>query len=136
MDATEQHVWHHQDQAGTRINTTLEKNTKGYNFSIVVVNAVDPDQALDLIEQTRAELALRYGDSELSEKIKKLEFQLDETETYRQADHRRAATAEARLQELEKLITQAYQDLQNRDFEEVGIHLGAAWDTIQSEEVV
>ncbi len=74
----EQHIWHHQEQATMRLNVTLEKNSKGYNFSVVVVNAPDCELALDVLDQARSELANRYGDSELLARIEDLTGRLND----------------------------------------------------------
>lgn len=77
----EQHVWHHQEQAAARVNVTLEKNTKGYNFAVTVMNCADPDQALDMLEATRAELARTYGEDALKQKLDTALLQLAEIAT-------------------------------------------------------
>ena len=44
-----------------RINVSVEKNTKGYNFSATVVNAKSTEEAMEILNKTVAALKAEYG---------------------------------------------------------------------------
>jgi len=59
--ANEQHLYHHND-GRIKINVSIERNTKGYNWSIDVSNAATVDEAIAQLEDGRAKLAALYGE--------------------------------------------------------------------------
>jgi hypothetical protein len=74
----EQHIYHHAQQVEMRVNATVEKNSKGYNYSVTVVNASCTEEAMDAINATMYDLAEQYGAEEMTAKIAKLEAKVDE----------------------------------------------------------
>ena len=58
---TEQHVYHHSDTDGARVNTSIEKNTKGYNWGVTVTGAKTVAEAILLLNQANSELKALYG---------------------------------------------------------------------------
>lgn len=56
----EQHVYHHYDNDGARINVKVEKNTKGYNYEATVTGAKNDEEALEILDKLVAELKLRF----------------------------------------------------------------------------
>jgi hypothetical protein len=59
--AEEQHIYHHYDNDGAKINVSTEKNTKGYNWSVTVTGASSIAEACRLLFQAEQELQKQYG---------------------------------------------------------------------------
>ena len=58
----DQHVYHHNDaNQEPTINTSVEKNTKGYNYSATVVGARSVEEAMKLQTEIIDSLARVYG---------------------------------------------------------------------------
>jgi hypothetical protein len=56
-----QHVYHHSDTAGPRINSKVEKNWKGFNYEVTVTCARDVAEAMSLLREAMESLANQYG---------------------------------------------------------------------------
>ena len=52
----DQHIYHHNDTDGARVNVSAERNTKGWNYSATVVSAKTPAEAIQLLAETLAHL--------------------------------------------------------------------------------
>lgn len=82
----DQHVYHHNEPVEMRLNVVVEKNTKGYNYSVTVVNASCTEEALEVIDDTINSLAAQYGAEEMTAKIAKLEDALAEAIARREVE--------------------------------------------------
>ena len=60
-DARQVHVYHHRDDDRPRINVSVEKNSKGYNWTVTVTSAADLDQAIRIIGDAEERLRNYYG---------------------------------------------------------------------------
>ena len=60
----EQHIYHHYDNDGARINVKVEKNSKGFNYEATVTGAKSVAEAILLVAQTEKELKALYGAKE------------------------------------------------------------------------
>lgn len=60
MNENEQHVYQHTDLT-PRINVSVEKNTKGHNWTATVINASSVEQAMELLKQVTDSLQRAYG---------------------------------------------------------------------------
>jgi hypothetical protein len=60
----EQHIYHHNDSDGARINTSFEKNTKGYNFAATVTGAKTVAEAIALLVDAQKQLEAVFGKPE------------------------------------------------------------------------
>lgn len=58
---TIQHVYHHNDPTQPKITLGIEKNTKGYNWSVSVSGASGVAEALVLLNAANEELKAQYG---------------------------------------------------------------------------
>lgn len=56
----EVHTYHHYDNDGIRINTSFEKNSKGYNYSATVVGAKTVDEALNTLKEVQEKLEAHF----------------------------------------------------------------------------
>ncbi len=57
----EQHIYHHSDNDGARINVKVEKNTKGFNYEATVTGAKTVDEAIALLKEAQQKLQATYG---------------------------------------------------------------------------
>lgn len=57
----EQHIYHHSDSDGARINVKVEKNTKGFNYEATVTGAKSVDEAIALLRDAQAQLQATFG---------------------------------------------------------------------------
>lgn len=57
----EQHIYHHNDNDGPRINVKVEKNTKGFNYEATVTGAKSVKEAVDLLKEAQSELQKIFG---------------------------------------------------------------------------
>lgn len=57
-----QHVYHHSEENVTTLNIGIEKNTKGFNWSVTVVGAKSVEEAIQLISEANFALKKSYGD--------------------------------------------------------------------------
>jgi hypothetical protein len=60
-DLTAQHVYHHNDSDGLRVNMSIEKNSRGYNYSVTVVGAKTVEEGLAVIKEAEEKLKEEYG---------------------------------------------------------------------------
>jgi len=58
----EQHIYHHNDSDGVRINVKVEKNTKGYNYEATVTGAKTVEEAMAALDKAQAALQARFGE--------------------------------------------------------------------------
>jgi len=56
----EQHVYHHNDSDGARINVKVEKNSRGFNYEATVTGAKTVDEALTLLKDAEEKLRLQF----------------------------------------------------------------------------
>lgn len=57
----EQHIYHHSDNDGARINVKVEKNTKGFNYEATVTGAKTVEEAMSLLQEAQKKLEATYG---------------------------------------------------------------------------
>jgi hypothetical protein len=57
----EQHIYHHLDDDGPRINVKVEKNTKGSNYEATITGAKTVEDALSLLTDAKARLEKEFG---------------------------------------------------------------------------
>lgn len=57
----EQHIYHHNDFEGPRINVKAERNTKGYNYEATVTGAKTVEEAMAILNEAIAKLEAQYG---------------------------------------------------------------------------
>ena len=57
----EQHIYHHSDNDGARINVKVEKNTKGFNYEATVTGAKSVEEAIALLKEAQAKLEIETG---------------------------------------------------------------------------
>ena len=62
----EQHIYHHSDRDGARVNVKAERNSKGWNYEATVTDAKSPDEAMQLLLQTIASLEAKFGNKQES----------------------------------------------------------------------
>jgi hypothetical protein len=57
----EQHIYHHNDSDGVRINVKVEKNTKGFNYEATVTGAKTVEEAMTTLKSAQSALEAQYG---------------------------------------------------------------------------
>ncbi len=57
----DQHIYHHNDADGPRINVKAERNTKGYNYEATITGAKSINEVLTLLNEAIAQLETQYG---------------------------------------------------------------------------
>lgn len=57
----EQHIYHHSDNDGPRINVKVEKNSRGFNYEATVTGAKTVEEALNLLKDAEAKLSAAYA---------------------------------------------------------------------------
>ena len=57
----EQHIYHHNDNDAPKVNVSVEKNTKGYNWSATIVGASTVEQAIEMVVKANQELTKKFG---------------------------------------------------------------------------
>jgi len=62
----DQHVYQHTDKA-PRINVSVEKNSRGRNWTATVVDAQDVETAMALLKQVTDSLERAYGTSQTTD---------------------------------------------------------------------
>jgi hypothetical protein len=60
----EQHIFHHSDSDGIRINVKVEKNTKGFNYEATVTGAKTVEDAMQALKSAQGALEQQYGASQ------------------------------------------------------------------------
>ncbi len=58
----DQHIYHHSDSDGARINVKVEKNTKGFNYEATVTGAKTVEEALSLLKEAQQKLQAEFGE--------------------------------------------------------------------------
>ena len=57
----EQHIYHHNDSDGVRINVKVEKNSRGYNYEATVTGAKTVEEAMAALKSAQGALEAQYG---------------------------------------------------------------------------
>jgi len=57
----DQHIYHHSDSDGPRVNVKAEKNTKGFNYEATVTGAKTVEEAMLILVEATTELQKIYG---------------------------------------------------------------------------
>ena len=57
----EQHVYHHNDSDGARINVKVEKNSRGFNYEATVTGAKSVDEAMSLLKEAESRLKAEFA---------------------------------------------------------------------------
>lgn len=60
----EQHIYHHSDSDGVRINVKVEKNTKGFNYEATITGAKSVEEAMTALKSAQTALEATYGQKE------------------------------------------------------------------------
>jgi predicted Zn-dependent peptidase len=58
MPPEEQHVYHHSE--GPKLNISVEKNSRGYNYSATVTNASEVPEAMKILKDAVAQLRKEF----------------------------------------------------------------------------
>lgn len=66
-NGTEQHVYHHYDNDGARVNVSFERNSRGVNYSATVTGAKTVAEAIELLLAAEEALKKQFQDSEKKE---------------------------------------------------------------------
>jgi hypothetical protein len=62
MDKTnDQHVYHHNDSDGLRINMSIERNSRGINYSVTIVGAKSVVEGMTALKEAETSLKSEYG---------------------------------------------------------------------------
>lgn len=56
----EQHIYHHSDNDGARVNVSFEKNSRGFNYSATVTNAKSVEEAMKMLVEAEGRLADKF----------------------------------------------------------------------------
>lgn len=59
----EEHVYHHLDDAGPRVNVKLEKNSRGFNWEVTVLGAKSIEHAAAMLAEAEAKMTELYGEA-------------------------------------------------------------------------
>jgi hypothetical protein len=62
--SADQHIYHHSAVDGARVNMELERNSRGFNWKITVVDAPSVDAALALIADAKEKIAAQILESD------------------------------------------------------------------------
>ena len=57
----DQNIYHHYDNDGVRINVSVEKNTKGFNYNATVTGAKSVEEAMKALIEAQSALEAKYG---------------------------------------------------------------------------
>lgn len=60
----EQHIYHHYDNDGLRINMSIEKNSRGFNYSVTIVGGKSVDEAMATLKMAESYLKAEYSADE------------------------------------------------------------------------
>ncbi len=60
MDGEAQHVYHHYDNDGARVNVSFEQNSRGVNFSATVTGAKTVEEGIRLLVEARKALEQQF----------------------------------------------------------------------------
>jgi hypothetical protein len=55
-------VFHHSDPSPAKVTVSVEKNTKGYNWSASVSGAASVDEAMKMLTEAESALRKKYGE--------------------------------------------------------------------------
>lgn len=89
----EQHVYHHSDSDGPRVNVKVESNSRGFNYEATVTGAVSVEQAISMLKDAETKLQELYGKKPEAEKATTITVS--------------GETAEEKTQRLSKLLDEA-----------------------------
>lgn len=56
------HFFYHLSELPPRVNVKIEKNSRGYNWEVTILNAPTPDCAIEMLEDAKAKMASLYGE--------------------------------------------------------------------------
>ena len=62
----DQNIYHHYDNDGLRINMSIEKNSRGFNYSVTIVGAKSVVEAMGALKEAEATLKAKYGSDNAS----------------------------------------------------------------------
>lgn len=57
----DQHIYHHYDNDGPRVNVKVERNSRGTNYEATVTGAASVEEAMALLNDAVARLKAEYG---------------------------------------------------------------------------
>ena len=66
----EQHVYHHYDNDGARVNVSFERNSRGTNYSATVTGAKTAQEAIVLLMDAEKELKTAFPENKSEGKEK------------------------------------------------------------------
>jgi hypothetical protein len=63
VETREQHIFHHSDGDGARVNAKIEHNSRGNNWEATVTGASTVDEAMTLLRDAESKLRMEFGDN-------------------------------------------------------------------------
>jgi ABC-type Fe3+-citrate transport system substrate-binding protein len=57
----EQHIYHHSDSDGVRVNVKVERNSRGFNYEATITGAKTVDEAMGALKEAESKLRDSYG---------------------------------------------------------------------------
>lgn len=68
---TVQHVYHHYDNDGARINVSFERNSRGVNFSATVTGGKSVDESIGLLVEAQEKLTAMFQEQDTPSVVSK-----------------------------------------------------------------
>lgn len=59
----EQHVYYHHEEQGPRVTLKIEKNSRGVNWEVSIVQARTVDEGMELLREAETKLRAEYGEA-------------------------------------------------------------------------
>ena len=60
MTEQEQHIYHHSDSDGVRVNVKVERNSRGFNYEATITGAKTVDEAMSTLKDAEGKLRDTY----------------------------------------------------------------------------
>lgn len=57
------HLFYHFAELPPRVNLHIEKNSRGINWEVTILNATSTEEGIKLLEEARQKMAELYGDA-------------------------------------------------------------------------
>lgn len=64
----DQHIYHHNEPHEPQVNMSIEKNSRGFNYTVTVINARSVAEAIALLREAREKLEAELGAVKESDK--------------------------------------------------------------------
>lgn len=62
----EQHIYHHSDSDGARVNVKVERNSRGFNYEATITGAKTVDEAMTMLQEAEGKLKTAYGGKDVT----------------------------------------------------------------------